>query len=82
MNNKISIAVLGCSVGIALFLSSQGNKFNKISEKLDKIISNQETIWLKTNELKIDSLQLEIMDFGAELDSMKLKYDENWVFTN
>ena len=44
------------------------------------IISNQEMIWLKDNELKIDSLQQEIMDIGWKLDSMMLKYDENWKF--
>ena len=57
------IALFGCS---AFLLVNNINKFNK---KLDKIISNQEIISLKTNELKIDSLQLEIMDLGARLDS-------------
>jgi len=57
------IALFGCS---AFLLVNNTNKFNK---KLDKIISNQEIISLKTNELKIDSLQLEIMDLGARLDS-------------
>ena len=57
------IALLGCS---AFLLVNNINKYNK---KLDKIISNQEIISLKTNELKIDSLQLEIMDLGARLDS-------------
>ena len=57
------IALLGCS---AFLLVNNTNKHNK---KLDKIISNQEIISLKTNELKIDSLQLEIMDLGAKLDS-------------
>ena len=57
------ITLLGCS---AFLLVNNINKYNK---KLDKIISNQEIISLKTNELKIDSLQLEIMDLGAKLDS-------------
>ena len=57
------IALLGCST---FLLVNNTNKYNK---KLDKIISNQEIISLKTNELKIDSLQLEIMDLGARLDS-------------
>ena len=57
------IALFGCS---AFLLVNNTNKYNK---KLDKIISNQEIISLKTNELKIDSLQLEIMDLGARLDS-------------
>ena len=57
------IALFGCS---AFLLVNNINKFNK---KLDKIISNQEIISLKTNELKIDSLNLTIMDLGARLDS-------------
>ena len=57
------IALLGCS---AYLLVNNTNKHNK---KLDIILSNQEIISLKTNELKIDSLQLEIMDLGARLDS-------------
>ena len=31
---------------------------------------------------KIDSLQQEIMNLGWKLDSMTLKYDEGWEFTN
>ena len=45
-------------------------------------MSNQEMIWLNTNELKIDSLQQEIMDIGWKLDSMTLKYEHGWEFTN
>ena len=63
------IALFGCS---AFLLVNNTNKFNK---KLDKIISNQEIISLKTNELKIDSLQLEIMDLGARLDSCIIAND-------
>tara|TARA_R110002020_G_scaffold213935_1_gene420886 strand:+ start:958 stop:1167 length:210 start_codon:yes stop_codon:yes gene_type:complete len=57
------IALFGCSAFLLV------NNINKYNRKLDKIISNQEIISLKTNELKIDSLQLEIMDLGARLDS-------------
>ena len=63
------IALFGCS---AFLLVNNINKFNK---KLDKIISNQEIISLKTNELKIDSLQLEIMDLRARLDSFIIVND-------
>ena len=45
-------------------------------------MSNQEMIWLKTNELKIDSLQEEMMDIGWKLDSMILEHDYNYSFTN
>ena len=30
----------------------------------------------------VDSLKDEIMDIGWKLDSMTLKYDEGWEFTN
>ena len=63
MKKITTIALLGCG---AFLLVNNTNKHNK---KLDIILSNQEIISLKTNELKIDSLQLEIMDLGARLDS-------------
>ena len=78
MKTKIGIIVI---LGASLWCSIAINKkYNNISKKLDMIISNQEMIWLKDNELKIDSLQQEIMDIGWKLDSMMLKYDENWKF--
>ena len=43
-------------------------------------MSNQEMIWLKANELKIDSLQQEVMYLGSKLDSMQLKYDFGYEF--
>ena len=63
MKKVITITLFGCSAFLLV------NNINKNNEKLDKIISNQEITSLKTNELKIDSLQLEIMDIGAKLDS-------------
>ena len=45
-------------------------------------MSNQEMIWLKANELKIDSLQQEVMYLGSKLDSMILKHDYGFTFTN
>ena len=63
MKKVIAITLFGCST---FLLVNNTNKYNK---KLNKIIFNQEIISLKTNELKIDSLQLEIMDIGARLDS-------------
>lgn len=63
MKKVIAITLFGCSTFLLI------NNINKNNERLDKIISNQEIISLKTNELKIDSLQLEIMDIGAKLDS-------------
>ena len=57
-------------IGFSTFLLI--NNISKNDKKLDMVISNQEMIWLNTNELKIDSLNLEIMEIGAKLDSCKL----------
>ena len=71
------IVILGASLWCSIAIN---NKYNNIYSKLDMIMSNQEMIWLNTNELKIDSLQMEIMDLGRRLDSMVLKYDYGWEF--
>ena len=71
------IVILGASLWCSIAINK---KYNNIYSKLDMIISNQEMIWLNTNELKIDSLQMEIMDLGRRLDSMMLKYDYGWEF--
>ena len=63
MKKIIAITLFGCSTFLLV------NNINKYNRKLNKIIFNQEIISLKTNELKIDSLQLEIMNLGARLDS-------------
>ena len=73
------IVILGASLWCSIAINK---KYNNISKKLDMIISNQEMIWLNTNELKIDSLQQEIMEIGWKLDSMTLEYDYNYSFTN
>ena len=77
--NKIIIAALGVSLWYSCALNK---KYNNISKKLDMIVSNQEMIWLKDNELKIDSLEKEMMDLGGKLDSMILEHDYGFVFTN
>jgi len=76
---KIGGLVLAGMLCISISITFN-KKYNNIYSKLDMIISNQEMIWLNTNELKIDSLQIEIMDLGQKLDSMILKYDEGWEF--
>ena len=78
MKTKISILSLICLV-IVCFIN-QKNKHDNIYKKLDMIMSNQEMIWLNTNELKIDSLQQEIMDIGWKYDSLTLKYEHGWEF--
>ena len=76
---KIIVVALGVSIWYSATLNK---KYNNISKKLDMIVSNQEKIWLKDNELKIDSLEKEMMDLGGKLDSMILEHDYGFVFTN
>ena len=75
--NKIIVVALGVSIWYSATLNK---KYNNISKKLDMIVSNQEMIWLKTNELKIDSLESEVMDLGGKLDSMRLEHDFGYEF--
>ena len=80
MKMKIKIGVI-VILGASLWCSIATNKkYNNISKKLDMIMSNQEMIWLNANELKIDSLQQEVMYLGSKLDSMQLKYDFGYEF--
>ena len=64
------IAILGASLWCSIAINK---KYNNIYSKLDMIIEN-------TNDSKVDSLQIEIMDLGQKLDSMVLKYDYGWEF--
>jgi len=62
----------------ALFVAisvTTNRQSSDISNKLDTVIN-------VSKKGKIDSLQQEIMDLGWKLDSMTLKYDEGWEFTN
>ena len=73
MNIKIGIVVI---LGASLWCSIATNKkYNNISNKLDVIIS-------VSKKGKIDSLEYELMNLGGKLDSMILKYDYNFKFTN
>ena len=62
----------------ALFLAisvTTNRQSSSISNKLDTVIS-------VSKKGKIDSLELEIMDLGRKLDSMTLKHDYDFAFTN
>jgi len=73
MKNKMTIIVI---LGVSLWHSIAINKkYNNISNKLDMVISVSE-------KGKIDSLQQEIMDIGWKYDSLTLKYEHGWEFTN
>ena len=70
---KITVIVI---LGVSLWHSIAINKkYNNISNKLDVIISISE-------KGKIDSLQQQIMDIGWKYDSLTLKYEHGWEFTN
>ena len=63
-------------VGVSLWYSKTNNdKYNNINAKLNVIIEN-------SNKATIDSLKQEVMEIGWELDSMMLKYDYGFAFTN
>ena len=70
---KITVIVI---LGVSLWHSiAMNKKYNNISNKLDMIISISE-------KGKIDSLQQQIMDIGWKYDSLTLKYEYGWEFTN
>ena len=63
-------------VGVSLWYSKTNNdKYSSIDAKLNVIIEN-------SNKATIDSLKQEMMEIGWELDSMMLKYDYGFAFTN
>ena len=73
MKTKISVIVI---LGVSLWHSiAINNKYSNISNKLDVIINISE-------KDKIDSLYQEIMDIGWKYDSLTLKYEHGWDFTN
>ena len=73
MKTKLAIIAIA---GVSFWYSSTVNKkYNNISNKLDMIIS-------VSKKGKIDSLEHELMNLGGKLDSMILKYDYNFEFTN
>tara|TARA_R100001594_G_scaffold21180_1_gene40874 strand:- start:1278 stop:1514 length:237 start_codon:yes stop_codon:yes gene_type:complete len=78
MKKIIIICILSVGICLLIVLSKLSHKASQV-ELLQKQIHNQELhiedIYIKTNYSRVDSLYLEIMDLGAQLDSMKLKYD-------
>ena len=75
MKMKSRIAIITV-VGVCFWHSTTNNKkYNNISKKLDMIVE-------VSNKEKIDSLQGELTFLGGKLDSMILKYDYGFEFTN
>ena len=66
---KLGILAIGIVIGNSITVQ----KYNNISDKLNRVIE-------VTDEENIDSLYQVIMDIGWKNDSMVLKYDEGWEF--
>jgi predicted Holliday junction resolvase-like endonuclease len=61
---------------ILLMISVSKTKYiNTLEEKINNKDAYIEEIYIKTNHEHVDSLYMEIMDLGAQLDSMMLKYE-------
>ena len=77
MNKRISIVLLGCSIGIIAFLNNQNKKFDEIDKKLYHLTKNivihdlEEVIC--EQGLYIDTLLWEIADLSWRLDKYKKK---------
>ena len=70
---KITVIVI---LGVSLWHSIAINKkYNNVSNELEMVMKSN-------NKLKIDSLLQEIMDIGWKNDSLTLKYEYGWEFTN
>mgnify|MGYP003144831692 CR=1 FL=1 len=80
-NIIIVICIMLVTICLFLMMSKLNDKSEEITT-LEKQIKNQELFigeLYNTREYKYaEELQLEIMDLGAQLDSMKLKYDEQY----
>ena len=72
---KTKIGIITIISASLLYFNTVDKKYNNISNKLDMIIS-------VSKKGKIDSLQQELMNLGGKLDSMMLKHDYNFEFTN
>jgi hypothetical protein len=78
MKKLIIICMLSVGICLLIVLSKLSHKASQV-EILQEQINSQELyikdIYINTNYSHVNSLYLEIMDLGAQLDSMKLKYD-------
>jgi hypothetical protein len=79
MKRKIFITfIVLIGVCVSLTVRSLMKKSKNIRD-LEERLHNQELyideVYIKTNYKNVESLYMEIMDVGAQLDSMKIKYD-------
>jgi len=79
MKRKIFITFI-VLIGLCVSLTVRSlMKKSKNIRDLEERLHNQELyiddVYIKTNYKNVESLYMEIMDVGAQLDSMKIKYD-------
>ena len=74
---KISIAI---ALGAFLWYSIAINK--KLNHITKHIVTHEWETTIKMQKEVIDSLQQEIMDIGWKNDSLTLKHEHGWEFTN
>ena len=92
MKNKVILAaliatgVIGCNKTVECHTCENGhpigNLFNKECKEPWIPMSDVNPCVEVYYENKIDSLQQEIMDIGWKNDSLVLKYEHGWEFTN
>ena len=72
ITKRTVIVILGVSLWHSVTINK---KYNNVSNELEMVIKS-------SNKLKIDSLLQQIMDIGWKNDSLTLKYEYGWEFTN
>ena len=72
ITKKAVIVVLGVSLWHSIAINK---KYNNVSNELEMVMKSN-------NKLKIDSLLQQIMEIGWKNDSLTLKYEYGWEFTN
>ena len=72
ITKKAVIVILGVSLWHSVTINK---KYNNVSNELEMVMKSND-------KLKIDSLLQEIMEIGWKNDSLTLKYEYGWEFTN
>ena len=72
ITKKAVIVILGVSLWHSVAINK---KYNNVSSELEMVMKSN-------NKLKIDSLLQQIMEIGWKNDSLMLKYEYGWEFTN
>ena len=72
ITKKAVIVILGVSLWHSIAINK---KYNNVSNELEMVMKSND-------KLKIDSLLQQIMEIGWKNDSLTLKYEYGWEFTN